>query len=117
MSEKSIEAKIHKVYLNDQYKSGGSEVRLVSWIVNGKANQVRLERRDYFLKGEEGFKISGKAKGFNLKDVQFILAHPEILDEMMAINKQQFEKKPSQEASVSEDVYAGSEDDPEDWKK
>lgn len=114
MADKSFEAKIHKVYVHDQYKSGGSEIRLVTWVVNGKANPVKLERRDYFHKGEEGFKISGKVKGFSQKDMKFLEAHmPEILPFMIEIDEKELNKKPAPQQTQETEVYAGQEEDEE----
>jgi len=71
-NQADVDCRVEKVYLNNENKRGGSELRLVTWIINGKPRHPRLERRVYFYKGEEMTKWIGKAKGFDLTDMKLI---------------------------------------------
>lgn len=82
---KNFEARVYEVYIHNEYKTGGSELRLMAWIVDGSEKPIRVERRDYFLDAE-GNKKSGKAKGLTYEDITYILEHgTEIQNKMMGI--------------------------------
>lgn len=71
---KDFKQKIHDVYIHDEFKTGGSDLRMISWVVNGKEMDAKLERRDYFM-DSEGQRKNGKAKGYSAKDFEFIVAN------------------------------------------
>lgn len=95
---KSIEQGFTKVYIKNEYKTGGSEVRLISWLVDGKPTPIRLERRDYFI-DQQGERRNAKAKGFTSEDLTWIYGnYTQISNDMMeATNSflQQKEKEKS----------------------
>jgi len=68
---KSITQGFTKVYIKNEYKTGGSEVRLISWLVDGKPTKIRLERRDYFV-DQQGERRNAKCKGFTSEDLRWI---------------------------------------------
>lgn len=94
----TIEAKVYKVYLSNEFKTGGSELRLIAWIVNGKEMPARLERRDFFVKAD-GERRSGKAKGFSVDDIRFVLDNQkEILETMQLISQSLYSQTTVQQA-------------------
>ena len=82
---------VHKVFSEKQNMQGGNQMRLVSWVINGKPTPVRLERREYYIKGEQGQRINGKAKGFTYEDILFIEENIEEIKELM--ERTTYEKK------------------------
>lgn len=46
---------------------GGSQIRIVEWVVNGKKMQPQIEKREFFMR--DGKEMMGKAKGFNKTDL------------------------------------------------
>ena len=62
-------------------RGGKHQLRLVDWIVDGKATGVKLERRD-FWESENGEEKLGKAKGLSYNDLSKIF---EIWPEVQAI--------------------------------
>mgnify|MGYP001575337326 CR=1 FL=1 len=51
-----------------------SKIRLVQWVSDGKSISVKLEKRKFF-KGEDGTWKTGKADGFNKKDLESLRPH------------------------------------------
>lgn len=107
MGETKIEEKIHEVYIHNEYKTGGSDVRLVVWWVNDKPFPVRFERRDYFIKGEEEQKTNGKAKGLNIADMKFVRDNiGSIIERMEQINEENKSVKQKQKEYHDDDEDA-----------
>lgn len=85
MPAKSFQERIYEVYRHDEYKTGGSELRLMAWVVDDVEKPARVERRDYFL-DSDGNRKNGKAKGLTYEDITFIIQHgKEIQDKMLGI--------------------------------
>ena len=59
-----------------------SKIRLVHWISEGKSISVKLEKRKFF-KGEDGTWKTGKADGFNKKDLESLRPHWTKIKELM----------------------------------
>ena len=75
MADKNIECKVVKVLMSqDAGKNGTNQVRIVRWIVDGKDTGALLEKRNLFTTAD-GDERMGKAKGFNLADLNFIVQH------------------------------------------
>jgi hypothetical protein len=82
-----IQTKVIKVF--DEQSStydrgGGSELRVIAWIVNGSEKQPQLERREWWMT-EDGTKRAGKAKGLTSSDFQFILQHAREIGEALGL--------------------------------
>lgn len=87
--DNAIKERVHKVFLHQEFKSGGSELRVVSWIVNGQDMGARIERREYYVKGEDLTRINGRAKGFSIEDLIFMRDNmDEIIDLMRRVGKE-----------------------------
>ena len=100
-----------KVYKLDEYKTGGSELRIESWTVTppGIEHPPRLCRRDYFLTGEKGERKTGKSKGLTIDDVSFVESNGiAIANEMIRI-RDLIKSKANKPAAQSETVP------PENW--
>lgn len=71
-TEKSIEGKVVKVLISTEAGMGTNQLRIVRWIVDGKDTGALLEKRNFYTTkgGEERM---GKAKGFNLTDLNYIV--------------------------------------------
>lgn len=70
--EKSIECKVVKVLTTSDAGGGTNQVRIVRWIVGGKDTGALLEKRNFFST-KDGEEKMGKAKGFNLNDLSYII--------------------------------------------
>lgn len=92
-----------KVYLHNEYKTGGSEVRLISWFVDGKPTPVRLERRDYFL-DQEGSRRNAKCKGFTSADLSWIYQHYNEIEADMMKATSDFERAKADAETEKEEV-------------
>lgn len=80
---KDIVEKVLRVF--DRVESGKTilEIRVVSWIIDGKVMSPGLEKREKF-RTENGERI-GKAKSFNIADLALIKNHwDEIMSTMQA---------------------------------
>lgn len=104
--KKEFQERIYKVYSEQEYKSGGSQLRLMAWIVDGKEMPARLERRDYYLDGE-GNKKNGKVKGLTYEDISLILQHGAEIQNLMVGIKEQH--KEAEEKLQSEDTIPAGE--------
>lgn len=81
-TKKSFKEKVIKVLLRDENTDSISELRIASWIVNGKETKPKLERRDKYI-SSEGEEKPGKAKGLSITDISFVLKNgPMILNFM-----------------------------------
>jgi len=91
-----------KVYIANEYKTGGSEVRLIGWWVNGKATPIRFERRDYFL-DQQSRRRTGKVRGFTEADLEWLEKNlPQVRADMAQGLK---------EMSVAPESNAGGDDE------
>lgn len=80
---KDIRDKVIKVFSRDEGDYGISELRVEVWIVNGKASQPRLARREkYVLKS--GVEKSGKAKGLSLADFELAVKFKDEIRALLA---------------------------------
>lgn len=67
---KDIREVVIKVIERTEGHRGATEIRIVSWIIDGKTHAPGLEKREKF-KTEDGER-SGKAKAFSLIDLRMI---------------------------------------------
>ena len=74
MEPKNIECKVVKDLFTQEAMGGVNKVRIVRWIVNGKDTGALLEKRNFFTSKDGGEKM-GKAKGFNLTDLTYLVEH------------------------------------------
>ena len=72
MEPKNIECKVVKDLQTQEAMGGVNKMRIVRWIVNGKDTGALLEKRNFFTTKDGGEKM-GKAKGFNLNDLNYIV--------------------------------------------
>ena len=82
MEEKSIECKVVKDLMTQEARGGSNRVRIVRWIVGGKDTGALLEKRNFF-EGKDGSEKMGKAKGFNLSDLKYIVEHWKEIEPLM----------------------------------
>jgi ribosomal protein S28E/S33 len=79
---KSIECNVVKVLMSTDSAGGVNQLRIVRWIVDGKDTGALLEKRNFFsTKGGE--EKMGKAKGFNLNDLNHIIQNWEEIKKLM----------------------------------
>jgi len=80
---KSIECEIVKLIHEETYERGGGyQLRVVRWVIDGKRHKPSFEKRETWV-DDSGNVRSGKAKGFNTKDIDiFFKALPEICQAM-----------------------------------
>lgn len=71
MATKNIECEVVKVLISNDSGMGKNELRIVRWIVDGKDTGALLEKRNFFTT-KDGDERMGKAKGFNLTDLNYI---------------------------------------------
>ena len=95
---KDFKERVYKVFKHDEYKTGGSELRVMAWIMDGKELPARLERRDYYIT-ENGERRNGKCKGFTYEDVSFVMQNGDEIQNIMVGIKDQ----PKQEPPKTED--------------
>lgn len=69
---KSIECKVVKVLQSQESGMGVNHMRIVRWIVDGKDTGALLEKRNFYST-KDGDEKMGKAKGFNLNDLNYIV--------------------------------------------
>jgi hypothetical protein len=67
-----IECEVVKELQNTESGAGSNKIRIVKWIVDGKDTGPQLEKRNFFLT-KDGQEKMGKAKGFNLNDLNYIV--------------------------------------------
>jgi hypothetical protein len=71
-ADKSIECKVVKDLMTTEAMGGSNKIRIVRWIVGGKDTGALLEKRNFF-QTKDGEEKMGKAKGFNLNDLNFLI--------------------------------------------
>ena len=74
MAEKTIEGKVVKVLISQEAGMGTNQLRIVRWIVDGKDTGALLEKRNFYTT-KDGDEKMGKAKGFNLNDLSYLIDH------------------------------------------
>lgn len=79
---KMIEGKVVKVLMSQETYGGNNQIRIVRWIVDGKDTGAQLEKRNFFV-SKEGEEKMGKAKGFTLTDLQFIVQNWKEIESLM----------------------------------
>jgi len=81
LGKNDFKEKVLAVLKTDEFKTGGSELRIVQWVVKDKAKPPRLERRDFFF-NEHG-RMNGKAKGLTMDDLKIIFAEKDKIFKLM----------------------------------
>jgi len=118
-----IQTKVIKVF-DDQSvefdRGGGSELRVIAWIVNGSEKAPQLERREWWMT-EDGTRRPGKAKGLTVQDFAFVVKNAreiaqamgmpaKLIEEALVGNTGNTEEKTAQAEAQAEAVEAdGSE--------
>lgn len=115
----NIETRIIRVFEEQSMefdKGGGSELRVIAWIVNGSEKAPQLERREWW-RGEDGSKRSGKAKGLSASDFTFILENRKEIGQHLGIPARIVDTAVQQSEQEPESVAAGAEgtDGGEGW--
>jgi len=72
MEEKNIECKVVKDLIVQEAGRGTNKLRVVRWIVDGKDTGALLEKRNFY-NTKDGEERMGKAKGFNLTDLNYVV--------------------------------------------
>jgi hypothetical protein len=72
LEPKSIDCKVVKDLSVQEAMGGVNKIRIVRWIVNGKDTGALLEKRNFYTT-KDGAEKMGKAKGFNLNDLNYIV--------------------------------------------
>lgn len=75
MSEarKDISVEIVKLLREDKSKSGAVQLRIVRWVIDGKANKPALEKRGTYTT-DSGEARSSKAQGLTYDDVKLVVS-------------------------------------------
>ena len=99
-----IETRVFQVFDEQSItfdKGGGSELRVIAWVVNGSEKPPQLERREWWM-GEDGERRPGKAKGLSRTDFEFILKHRTEIGQHMGVPakiiEESIESKPEGDA-------------------
>jgi len=79
---KSIECNVVKDLQSNESGMGLNKLRIVRWIVDGKDTGALLEKRNFFTT-KDGQEKMGKAKGFNINDVTYIVDNWKEIKEML----------------------------------
>jgi hypothetical protein len=79
-----ITAKVLKVLRQEVKGTSTLHLRVVSWVINGRESDVRLEKRER-SKSHFGEERDGTIKGLNSHDVAFILEHQDEIRALMGI--------------------------------
>jgi hypothetical protein len=58
----------------NEKQGGGSDLRVIQWIIDGKPTKPGLEKRDWYL-DDEGNRKNGKAKAFNSYDLVKVITN------------------------------------------
>lgn len=66
--------------------SGGTDLRIVQWIIDGKPQKAMLEKRDWYLDADSGDRKIGKAKGMNAFDLAKILVNVKRIARLVDLN-------------------------------
>jgi hypothetical protein len=82
MIEKQIECQVVKDLVSAGTERSASRIRVVRWIVDGKDTGALLEKRSFF-KTKEGEEKMGKAKGFNLTDLKYLVENWKDIEPLM----------------------------------
>lgn len=73
-----IKEKIIKVFKRDASARGNiSELRVISWVVDGKVRAPKFERREKYTTEDGEHERPGKAGGLTLEDLAFVADHYE----------------------------------------
>ncbi len=84
MSEprKDISVEIVKMLREDASKSGAVQLRIVRWVIDGKANKPSLEKRGTYTT-DSGEARSSKAQGLNYDDVKLVVSRWNEIEPLM----------------------------------
>lgn len=82
MAEKNIECQVVKVLMSTDSRGGNNQLRIVRWIVDGKDTGALLEKRNFFST-KDGDEKMGKAKGFNLTELKYIVQNWSDIEPLM----------------------------------
>jgi len=72
--KKTIEELVVKVYQSIETKMGANQMRLVSWVLDGKKLDAQFEKRAFVMREYKGVvqKQMGKAKGLTKADLDYM---------------------------------------------
>ncbi len=89
----------------NQKGGGGTDLRVIQWVVDGKAGRPMLEKRDWFV-SEEGDRKAGKAKGMTAGDLYLIIKNIKAIANLLEVKPQHLDEA-LQLAMFQEDVKPG----------
>jgi hypothetical protein len=82
---KTFEEKVyHIIAETSNDKGGGTFLRVMSWVVDGKVTKPVIEKREYWMT-EDGLRRVGKAKGITAMDFLAILRDLSAVSEYLQI--------------------------------
>src|SRR6267154_5080875 len=77
--------------IKNEKTGGGTDLRVMQWVVDGKDMKPCLEKRDFFL-GAQGDRQAGKCKGFTVGDLYEILRNLRKIAGLMEMKPEQLDQ-------------------------
>lgn len=68
---KDFKEKVLGVIHDEEGESGGTQIRILKWVIDGKESQTYLEKRQYRIQPDKS-KYFNKAKGFTKRDLNIL---------------------------------------------
>lgn len=68
---KDFKEKVLGVIHDEEGESGGVQIRVLKWVIDGKESQTYLEKRQYRIQPDKS-KFFSKAKGFTKSDLNLL---------------------------------------------
>jgi len=78
----NIEEKVIRVIHDEEGESGGTQIRILKWVIDGKESQTYLEKRQYRIQPDKS-KYFNKAKGFTKRDLNVLAENWDSIAELM----------------------------------
>ncbi len=89
----------------NQKGGGGTDLRVIQWVIDGKPSKPMLEKRDWYLT-EEGDRKAGKAKGMAAGDLYLIIKNIKAIAKLLEVKPQHLDEA-LQLAMFQDDVEKG----------
>lgn len=80
-TKSTIEGQTILTVHDTQGNNGGTEIRVLKWLIDGKPTQTFLEKRQYRMQNES--KLFMKAKGFTKDDLNILVSKWDEIAEAM----------------------------------
>lgn len=68
----------------NQKQGGGTDLRIIQWVIDGKPSRAMLEKRDWYL-DENGDRKIGKAKGMVAGDLYLIITNLKAIAKLLEV--------------------------------